>query len=182
MENMWLGTTVQAITDFYSHPFFIIFGGITATIIVIGFVLNIILWALGIGPLLWRLGLGRWMRKITIVADAEHYSQLKKVLVDSGVFREGNISQINNQSIAEVKDRGLLLVHYQSFTSDQIKEILANKKSQAGMVFYFPQTDGTRIPDDIFKQITEKENTTIVNLRGRLLNDVVTTLITTSYD
>lgn len=176
---------IESIYNFFNHPFFVIFGGASATIVLLGFVLNFVFWSLGVWPLLWRLGFGRWFRKIAIVANAEVYNQLKKDLVDSGIFRESNISQISTQSLAEVKDRDLLLVHYQSFSEEQIKIILGNKKSRAGMVFYYPEfssSNGKRIPDDMLKQISNKENTTLVNFRGRLLNDIITTLITTSYE
>ena len=140
---------------------------------------------MGIWPLLRRLGLGRWTRKIVIVAKTEVYNQLKKDLVDSGIFRENNISQIFSKSLAEIKERDLLLVHYQSFSEDEIKTILANKKSHAGMVFYYPifsNKKGEQIPPKMFKLISNAENTTLVNFRGRLLNDIITTLITTSYE
>lgn len=176
---------IDSIYQFFNHPFFIIFGGISATVILLVAILNFISWVLGITPLLWRLGYGRWLRKIAIVAKNEIFNQLKKDLVDSGIFREKNISQISSQSLAEVKDCDLLLVHYQSFSEQEIKTILANKISKAGMVFYYPEFSpqtGKKIPDEMLKQITNKENTTVVNFRGRLLNDIITTLITTSYE
>jgi hypothetical protein len=176
---------IETIYQFFNHPFFVIFGGIAATIVLLGLVVNFVFWFLGIWPLLRRLGFGRWARKIAIVANNEIYNQLRKDLIDSGIFRESNIYPITSKSLAEVKERDLLLVHYQSFSEDEIKTILGNKKSRAGMVFYYPEfspSNGKRIPDDMLKQISNKENTTLVNFRGRLLNDIITTLITTSYE
>lgn len=175
----------ETIYQFYNQPFFVIFGGIAATGILLGVVLNFIFWALGVAPLLWRLGYGRWVRKIAIVAKDDFFNQLKKDLVNSGIFRENNISQISSKSLSQVKDCDLLLVHYQSFSEQEIKTILANKKSKAGMVFYYPEfspKNGKRIPDEMLKQVSNTENTTVVNFRGRLLNDIMTTLITTSYE
>lgn len=180
MENL-----ILSLSNFYNNPFFIIFGGISATLIVVGFLLNIVFWVLGIAPLLWRLGYGRWFRKIAIVANNEIYNSLKNDLVDSGIFREKNIYSISADNLAKVKEHYLLLVHYQSFTEENLKNILKDKKSNAGMVIYFPEfspSDGKRISDEMIKEINIKENTTIVNFRGRLLNDIVTTLITTSYE
>lgn len=176
---------METIYQFFNHPFFVIFGGISATLIIVGVLLNFLFWVLGIAPLLWRLGYGRWFRKIAIVANDEFFNVLKSDLTDSGIFREKNIFHISTQSLSKVKNHYLLLVHYQSFTEENIKEILANKNSKAGMVFYYPgfsPKDGKLIPDKIRDQINSKENTTIVNFRGRLLNDIVTTLITTSYE
>jgi hypothetical protein len=175
---------METIYNFFNHPFFIIIGGIFATLAIIGILLNLIFWILGITPLLWRLGYGRWFRKIAIVADDKYFNILRNDLVDSGIFRKNNISQISCQSLSKVKEHYLLLVHYQSFTEENIKEILANKVSKAGLIFYYPEfspQDGMRIPDDMLKLINSKENTTIVNFRGRLLNDIITTFITTSY-
>lgn len=175
---------METIYNFFNHPFFIIFGGITATLVILGFFINILFWILGIAPLLKRLGYGRWFRKIVIVADNDHYHSLKRDLVDSGIFREKNISHISSQTLSKVKDHNLLLIHYQSFNEATIKSILAYKKSNAGMIFYYPgfsPRDGKEIPNDLRDQISNTENTTIVNFRGRLLNDIITTLITTSY-
>lgn len=176
---------IETIYQFFNYPFFVIVGGIFTVIILLGFIVNFIFLILGIWPLLWRLGFGRWTRKIAIVANDEVYGQLRKDLVNSGIFRENNISPITSKSLAEVKERDLLLVHYQSFSEDQIKTILSNKKSRAGMVFYYPEfspKEGKKIPDDMVKLIGDQENTTVVNFRGRLLNDIITTLITTSYE
>jgi len=175
---------MEAVYQFFNHPFFVIFGGISATLIIVGVLFNFIFWILGIAPLLWRLGYGRWIRKIVIVANTEVYNNLKKDLVESGIFRAGKISSITDQSLSDVKDHDLLLVHYQSFTKEDIKTILANKKSGAGMIFYYPEfspQDGQSIPNEIRDKISNSPNTTVVNFRGRLLNDIITTLITTSY-
>jgi hypothetical protein len=171
--------------QFFNHPFFIIFGGISATIIILGLLLNIICWLLGIAPLLWRLGYGRWFRKIAIVAKNDNYESLKNDLLKSGIFRSNNIFPIYPGSLSQIKNHDLLLVHYQSFTENEIKNILANKKSNAGMVFYFPEfcpSKEIKIPDDMLKQINDNENVSVANFRGRLLNDIITTLITTSYE
>lgn len=175
---------INSIYQFFNHPLFVIFGGIASLLILFGFLLNCVFWFLGIWPLLWRLGYGRWSRKIAVVAKADVYADLKKLLIKSGVFREGNISQISSNSLSEVKESDMLLVHYQSFSEQQIKTILANKKSGSGMIFYFPEyapQQGIKISDGMLKRINDEENTTVVNFRGRLLNDIITTLITTSY-
>jgi len=175
---------IEQLYQFFNHSFFVIFGGISATLIIVGVLLNFIFWTLGIAPLLWRLGYARWTRKIAIVGNTETYNNLKKDLVDSGIFRASKISQITSQSLSDVKRHDLLMVHYQSFTEEEINTVLANKKSGAGMIFYYPEfspQDGQLIPNKMRDKISNSPNTTIVNFRGRLLNDIITTLITTSY-
>lgn len=140
---------------------------------------------IGISPLIWRLGYGRWFRKIAIVAKSDPYNNLRMDLVDSGVFRESNISNIPPNQLAKIKESDLLLVDYQSFNNTEIETILSYKVSKSGMIFYYPNfslRQNKSIPDDIKEKISTAPYTTIVNFRGRLLNDIVTTLITTSYE
>ncbi|HRN69973.1 MAG TPA: hypothetical protein PLS49_02200, partial [Candidatus Woesebacteria bacterium] len=104
---------------------------------------------------------------------------------ESGIFRKGNISQVSNRSLSDIKEHSLLLVHYQSFSEKEIETILDYKTSKSGMVFYFPSFSskkGEFIPNEMRDKISNTPNTTIVNFRGRLLNDLITTLITTSYE
>lgn len=158
-------------------------GLITTAIAVLTFFAAVVGWILGISPLMYRLGLGRWRRKIAIVANNEDYNLLQTDLVDSGVFREKNIHQVSATTLSKVKEANLLLVNYGSFTEAQIKTIIRNKRSKAGMVVYFPDFSPTnRIPDDIAKLINNEPHTVLVNFRGRLINDILVTLLSTSYE
>src|SRR5688572_8420287 len=135
-----------------------VIGLITTAVSVILFFTAVISWFLGIGPLLYRLGLGRWRRKISVLADGNSFATLKADLIDSGVFREKNIDHLTEHDLAKVKDCNLLLLHYESFTTDQIKTIVANKKSDAGLVVYFPEFDPPTkmIPKDITQLINNE--------------------------
>lgn len=158
-------------------------GLITTAISVLIFLTAVFAWFFGISPLLYRLGLGRWRRKIMILANADNYNSLKRDLVESGIFRSKNIDQISDQNLSNVKDSNLLLLHYKSFTDDQIKTILRNKKASAGMVVYFPDySSKNKIPEDINNLINNEPHCVVVNFRGRLVNDVLVTLLSTSYD
>jgi hypothetical protein len=174
---------ITTVLNFFSHPFFTVVGGLFTIAAVAALLLSIVYWLLGISPLLWRLGLGRWLRSIAVLADANTFASLKADLVASGVFREKKITHIPKEHLAKVNNHSLLLTNYQSFSEEEIKQILESKKSTAGLVIYFPEFNSSnRIPDNLLQLIGSKENTTVVNFRGRLLNDIMTTLITTSYE
>lgn len=171
--------------DFFNHPFFITVGGAFTLAAVFSLLLTFIFWVLGITPLLWRLGLGRWIRKIAIVADDLVCGELKKDLVDSGIFRESNVRPISKNHLSQIKNHSLILVYYQSFNENEIRQMLNDKQSSAGMIFYFPEfnpSEEKEISKSMVQEIGKKENTIVVNFRGRLLNDIITTLITTSYE
>jgi len=169
---------VEAIRTFLE-----IVGTLTTLVAVLTFFGAVIAWILGISPLLYRLGLGRWRRKISVLADSNNFSSLNDDLVTSGVFRAKNIEHVTDKNLSKVKDSNLLLVHYGSFDASQIKTIISNKKSSAGMVVYFPDFSPTnRIPDDVLKLINDEPHCVLVNFRGRLINDILITLLSTSYD
>jgi hypothetical protein len=130
-------------------------------------------------PILLRFWFWRWFRKIAIVAKNDEYSQIESDLKWSWIFK--NITSILPWSLWSVKDHDLLVVHYESFSEEEIKEIISYKQAKAWMIFYHPNAD-TRIAPEMMKIIWNKQNTTVVNFRWRLLNDIVTTLITTSYE
>jgi len=159
-------------------------GIFTAALSIIFFFVAVISWFLGISPLLYRLGFGRWSRKIDIIADDANFNSLKIDLVDTGVFRAKNIRHISKAGLAKVKEMDLGLLHYQSFTPTQIETILGNKKAGAGLVTYFPEFSppSNVIPNDMMKKINDHSFTTIVNFRGRLVNDLLVTLLSTSYE
>jgi hypothetical protein len=158
-------------------------GLITVAISILLFFIAFASWLLGIGPLLYRLGLGRWRRKISVLSDSYVFGSLKADLVSSGIFREKNIDHITKKDLARVKDCNLLLVNYGSFSAQMIKTIIKNKKSSAGMIVYFPDFSPTnRIPEDIVTLINNEPHTVLVNFRGRLINDILVTLLSTSYE
>lgn len=158
-------------------------GLITTLIAVLTFFAAVIALILGISPLLFRLGLGRWRRKITVLSNSDSFASLRDDLVSSGVFRANNINHVTNKSLAQVSECNLLLVDYGSFTDEQMKTIIKNKKSSAGMIVYFPDFSPTnRVPDDVMKLINDEPHSVLVNFRGRLINDILITLLSTSYD
>ena len=158
-------------------------GLITTLVSVMLFFVAVVGWFLGIGQLLYRLGLGRWRRKISILADSDVFASLKTDLVSSGVFRGKNVDHITKNDLSKVKDCSLLLVNYGSFTEREVKTIIKNKKSNAGMVVYFPDFSPTnRLPEDVVTLINNEPHTVLVNFRGRLINDVLVTLLSTSYE
>lgn len=156
--------------------------GIVATLVLLaGGIATFFGWSAGIFMVMKRLGIGRWYRKVIIVGSHSETSSLKKDLIDSGVFRERNISEADERNLADVKESSLILLDYWSLTSTQVATVLSNKEKSAGLVVYSPMGKG-RIPDEISEKMNNEPFTTLVNMRGRLVNDLLITLMSTSYD
>jgi hypothetical protein len=72
------------------------------------------------------------------------------------------------------------LVHWGEY-KNEIDKIINIKKTSTPLIIYSPQgTD--KINQDSLEKINNEPNSVIVNFRGRLLNDIFTSVITTSYD
>src|SRR6266498_4781702 len=165
---------MQALLDAFIRPTLSVLGDIATLISVAVFLVTLYLWVRGILRVWWRLGYGLSRRKIAIFSDNECDS-LRSMLVDSKIFLESNIVRIDRGSIKKAQGLTLLLVDWKSFERD-IDEILGIKKDSAALVIY--ALPGLVKPIDMDK-INRHRNTIVVNFRGRLLNDILTSMMTT---
>jgi len=145
----------------------------------LGVLYGIYLFFKGLLPVWYRLGMGLAKRKIAVYATNE-FNDLKGLLIDSNLFTPKNIIQIDENSIKKAETATLLLVHWKPFEI-HIDDILKIKKDSDALIIYAPQNEG-RIDDETLAKINSHRNAIIVNLRGRLLNDIFTSMITTSYE
>ena len=65
--------------------------------------------------------------------------------------------------------------------ASHLDSILSEKKDGTALLIYAPQEEGFISKEDIAK-INQHRNVIVVNFRGRLLNDIMISLITTSYE
>lgn len=170
---------MQTIVDFFNHPVFIVLGGISTLVTLIAVLYGIYLFAKGIFPVWYRLGMGLSRRKIAVFAEIE-FDGLKNMLVDSGLFQKANVIKIDKGSIKKAEGMTLFLMHWKSFESN-LDDILRIKKDSAALIIYAPQNEGF-IDKAVLEKINRERNSIIVNFRGRLLNDILTCMITTSYE
>lgn len=152
----------------------------TTVIVVIGCFVGIYKWAVGISPALWRLGNGLAHRRIAVFADSDCFNSLKNLLIDSKLFSEKNVVQITQNELRKAERYSLFLAHWKSIAFN-LDAILHEKKDGTALLIYAPQEEGF-IPKEDIAKINKHRNVIVVNFRGRLLNDIVTSLITTSYE
>ena len=71
------------------------------------------------------------------------------------------------------------MVYWAEF-SDKLDDILRNKKDNVPLIIYAPQDKG-RIESEDLETINQHRNVIIVNFRGRLINDILVSLMTTGF-
>ena len=140
-----------------------------------------VLWFTGIAPALLRLGMGLARRRIGIFAKGDMAGSLTHLLLDSRLFRRRNLISIGHEGDIEKGRSATLLVVYWPDWSEHIDEVLRQKSDSAALIVYAPQDKGL-IPRETLAALNKRRNVVICNFRGRLLNDIVVSMITTSYE
>ncbi|HEV7347516.1 hypothetical protein [Telluribacter sp.] len=170
---------IQLIINFFNHPVFIIVGGLTVVFAAIGIIYRIACITLGVTPLVFRIGKAIWRRKVAIIASAESYASLKDCITDTDIFKKDNVIHISLDNIDKVKEFTILLVDWET-SSHHIDHIFIARKNHATAVIIFAKAGS--IPHEKMGEIANKSNTVVVNFKGRLLNDILNSLITTSFN
>lgn len=140
-----------------------------------------ILWLRGVSPALFRLGKGLAMRKIALFAKPDHAQSLRSLLIDSRLFREKNILDVPTYDDTGRAENATVFLVYWPDWGNNIEQVIAMKPDKCALIVYAPY-DHARISDEKMKLIDNKRHSTVVNFRGRLLNDIVASMITTSYE
>ncbi len=155
-------------------------GWVTAVLFLLTLALGIYTWFRGILPALIRLGNGLAKRKIAIFAKGDHFISLKDLLVDSKLFKAKNIIQVSSKNdFGRAEQSTLYLIYWPDWQND-LNDILNIKKDAHALIVYAPQELGS-IPAVQMSALSRHSYVTTTNFRGRLLNDIVVSMITTSY-
>ncbi len=156
-------------------------GRISTVLVVIIFIWGIVLWIRGVSPALYRLGNGLAKRKIAVFAKGDNLSSLKALLNDSKLFKKKNICEITKKEDIGICEQATLYLVFWHDCADYIDEILKKKPDGCALIVYSPKNLGM-IPQDQIEKLDGHRHTAVSNFRGRLLNDIVTAMITTSYE
>ena len=132
-------------------------------------------------PILYRLGKGLAKRKISIFAKGDNLISSRDLLLHSRLFDKKNILKITKKEDFELAEKATLFLIFWHDFKDNIDEILHIKKEETAIIIYSPYKLG-KIPDDQMEKLESKRNVAVSNFRGRLLNDIVISMITASYE
>lgn len=170
---------INSVVAFFNHPFFIIIGGIATLIMILGFIYGIWLIIAGVLPVWYRLGKGLANREVAVFASSDAFERIKTSLLDTGIFKTKNIIHVGLNNIDKAKGRTIFLVDWRSF-QDKIDQVFScTKNHQTAVIIY---AEPGSIPTQKMSEIANRSNTIVVNFRGRFLNDILTSLITTSCE
>ncbi len=154
-------------------------GWVSSALLVVAIILGAIAWIRGIVPALYRLGNGLAKREIAIFAKGDNLTSMMSLLEDTKLFNKRNIITIaSDNDLGRGEKATLLLVHWDDW-ENKIEDILLAKKNATALIVYAPRQNS--IPTAKFLVLGKYSNVTVTNFRGRLLNDIVVSLMTTGY-
>jgi hypothetical protein len=144
-------------------------------------VTTVVLTVKGFLPVLWRLGTSLWRRKVAIFASGDALTSLHALLEDTSLISPGNLIEISSQGELGRADRADLFLVYWPDWKGGITEILQHKRDATALIVYAPQEHGF-LPKEVVTQLEAHRNVVLSNFRGRLLNDILISMITTGYE
>ena len=83
------------------------------------------------------------------------------------------------EDIGKAEETSVYLVFWHDWV-DNITQILDKKPDACALIVYAPYENG-KISDEQMKNLDGKRHTAVTNFGGRLLNDIITSMITTGY-
>ncbi len=158
-------------------------GHISTIIVIVVTITTIFLCLRGFVPVLIRLGNGLWRRKIAVFAKGDSSISFQDLLYDSGLFNKKNIVKITNEAdLGKAECSDIFLIYWPDWESE-MEKILSKKKDGTALIIYCPQSNPpTRIPDTMMQKLGQHRNVVVNNFRGRLINDIVISMITSGYE
>lgn len=134
----------------------------------------------GVTQALWRFGLALFGKKILVVADGEDFNYIREDLIDSGLIKSRNIEHVSNKHLEKTHDALLLIVVYGSLVSEDFRDVVKTKSSRCGLIVYCPPEKGHIEPQEM-KLLSGSPFTALCNFRGRMVNDVLLMMLSTSF-
>lgn len=141
------------------------------------------LWLSGIAPVVLRLGLGLSRRRVALFAKGDALGRLEELLADSRLFRRRNVVRIAHRGdLGRAARCSVFLIHYPDWSEGPaLAEIMRHKADATALIVYAPQGAG-RVSPEFLDTLERQRHAVLCNFRGRLLNDLVVSMITTGYE
>ncbi len=164
---------MEVIADIFKSDVFAIIGGILAIIAIVGILISFFTTVWGTLPILIRLGSARANKQIALF---EQNNDLYLLLSHSKLVKTKNITRIEHaDSISSSENKDIFVIHWDYF-GDHIDEILSRVGDLKSVIIY---AKPGAIKD--FSEISKHRNAVVVNFRGRLLGDLLASMMTTGH-
>ncbi len=130
----------------------------------------------------WRFGLALFAKKIMIVANEEDRNNIRCDLTRSGLIKEKNIRMVSSAQLVDLKGAFMIIVSYGYLKDDDFARVINEKSSRCGLIVYCPpEPERGSLSEEEKSLLNSTPFTTLCNFRGRLVNDVLLMMLSTSF-
>lgn len=152
--------------------------GLVVTVLgIISFLALVIASIKGVVRPLWRLGLGLSQRQVLIAASQDDYDSIKHLLEKCNLFVKTVMPRYNGSDMELIQNADVIVYRYEDI--ETLKEILSRRAKNTPLIVYAKNKE---IEDEeAWVMLDKYTNTTVCNLKGRLINDVLVGLMTNAY-
>lgn len=167
----------QPICAMFNMAFGLI-GSVTTVATIISAAVIVFFAITGLLKAMWRFGIGVAWKKVFIVAEADARDELRGDLMRSGIVRKRNIETMTRGQTSNLKGARLIVLDYGYLKEDETVRIVSQKDSDCGVLVY---AKPGAIPDEVMEKLNLSQHVSVVNFRGRLVNEVLILLLSTSF-
>lgn len=126
----------------------------------------------------WRFAIALKAKKIYVVSNLDNSQTICDDLVNSGLIKEKNIIKKNSDQIGYLSKAKLLILDFDFLDEEKILKVVESKEPACGVIVY---SKCKKITDSTMDKLNESPQVSVVNFRGRLINEVILLLISTSF-
>lgn len=151
-------------------------GTVASWALTIGFIALAIM---GLVKPAFRFGKGIAWKKVFIVADGETGTEIQCDLERSGLIKPKNILTKTKGQTGDLNHARLIILDYGYLGNEDVLRIVSNKNPDCGILVY--AKPGTIIEHEDMATLNLFQHVSIVNMRGRLVNETLLLMLSTSF-
>lgn len=166
---------IDVILSLSGNPVFNVIAVLLTIVSIAGLFITLFLLVTGLCRPMVRLGLSRCRQNICVVGNPDVTRMVRNDLVESCVVPKRRLKDLGKESLENIDDNAILVVCADGLENDVVLEAVKSKGKKAGVIVYTTK----QLPVKFRNELNENEHVSMVNMRGRLVNEIMTLYMTT---
>lgn len=158
-------------------------GLICTSVCIVATIGTVIVWSRFIIPVLRRFGMVIWKRQIAIVSnDPSLVTSIEIDLTSTHMLRKKNLCGIPINNLKDLPKYSVVIIDCGSFSEEaKLAKVIDDMDASIGVVLYC-RPGCKRLSDELMMKVNNSSRVILTNFRGRLVNDIVASLVSTPYE
>lgn len=171
---------VQEAIDFGNRIWFLfgVIGTLSTIAVVFSFVRYVLPSILCLAVPAFRFGQSIAWKKVFIISSGDTLRELRGDLGRSGIIKKRNIITKTKGEMSDLDGARLLILDYAHLGETEVLEVVSHKDSNCGVLVY---AETEVIPKEVMRKLNLYRHVSVVNFRGRLINEILLLLVSTSF-